>query len=234
MISLYAPVTGHVVVRYTNASFTFSSWTGRKTTGKWRSRDLEHLRTLEHDERCGLYLARLLAYLAADGSVTVNRKRNKERGHSDIRFYLDDLVLVDLFTETVSYLYRRTPTVRKAIGHYSTYLSSQVACAHLSQFGRFGSLEWRVPHSILTTRERKREWLRAFFDCEGYVGKNCIRVESVNERGLDDVQRLLGDFSIPCRRYTYTRKTVSWSLNHILNIGTLKGRGRVERVRNRP
>ena len=72
---------------------------------RWRNvrqRDLEHLRTLEHDERCGLYLARLLAYLAADGSVTVNRKRNKERGHSDIRFYPDDLVLVDLFTETGS------------------------------------------------------------------------------------------------------------------------------------
>ena len=166
----------------------------------------------------------MLAYLAADGSVTVNRKRNKGRGHSDIRFYPDDAALVSAFIEAFLYLYRRKPTVRRAVNHYRVYVSSQVACAHLLQFGTFGSREWRLPFTALTSTERKREWLRAFFDCEGYVGKRCIRAESVNERGLDDVQCLLKEFRIPCRRYVYNRENASWGVNYILNIGTLEGR----------
>jgi len=34
---------------------------------------------------------------------------------------------------------------------------------------------------------RLPEWLRAYFDCEGYVGKNVIHIQSVNKKGIEKI-----------------------------------------------
>jgi len=171
-----------------------------------------------------MHFVRLLAYIAGDGSITVNRKKNKEFGHVEIRFYPDDPALIPLFITSFQYLYRRTPSVKLEHNHYRIHVSSQVAGTHLLSYGILTSTGWRVPFSLLTSPKLKQEWLRAFFDCEGYVGVNCIRAESVNEKGLDDVQKLLRDCGIVCRRYVYVRKNKNWGVNYILNIGTAPAR----------
>ena len=71
---------------------------------------------------------------------------------------------------------------------------------------------------MLKTKTLKREWLRAFFDCEAYVGKRVIQLQSVNNRGINQIKDLLNEFKIESKIYGYERKHEKWNKNYILCV----------------
>jgi intein/homing endonuclease len=146
--------------------------------------------------------------------------------HHSFAFYPDHYSLLPPFLEAVKYLYLESPRIEDLHTYYRIKVCSQAACLDLLKVGQYGSLTWVVPFELLTTLELKREWLRAFFDCEAYVGKAHIRVQSVNRQGLHNIGALLGEFGIECKFYTYTRKQVTWNVNYILNISKIDSRRR--------
>ncbi len=160
--------------------------------------------------------ARVVGYLMGDGSVTVRRDGYGE--HHDIGFYPDDIEMLDSFLDAFYQLYGELPQVRIARNYYRIRVHSKPMVVHLLHHGSFRSLEWRAPHDILTNESTRREWLRAMYDCEGYVGPKVIAFQTVNERGLNDIRLLLAEFGIESRTYTYKRKQEAWNRNFLLYI----------------
>lgn len=195
---------------------------------RWRNvrrKQQEHIDSISSQPEYFLMKARLHAFLVGDGCVCVNREKNGSMHHS-FSFYPDHESLISLFVEATEYLYCKRPTVRQAINHYRLKVCSQFACEDLLQIGKYGSLDWHVPLELLNTRELKREWLRAFFDCEAYVNQKYLRIESVNKSGIQEVCALLAAFGVHTNFYTYIRKNTNWNVNYILCTGKKESRRR--------
>lgn len=167
--------------------------------------------------------ARIVGYLMGDGSVTV-RKEKEGTIHHSISFFPDDYSMLKSFMHAFKMIYGRTPKIKKFERYYSARVDSKPIVSDLLELGSFHSLEWRVPLVLLSSRRGKIEWLRALFDCEAYVGPRVITVQSVNERGLQQVQSLIGEFGIKSRMYSYVRKQIAWNKNFLLCIGRKEDR----------
>jgi len=163
--------------------------------------------------------ARLCGFLAGDGSILV-RKDNDEKMHYVLRFFPDHPSLIEPFTESLFELYSKRPIIKKDYANQGIICYSKVVVEDLLNTAKFGILSWQVPFSLLKDKRTKIEWLRAFFDSEAYVGKNNIRVQTVNERGIKEVQQLLAEFGIESKKYTYKPRNKNWKKVHILIIGS--------------
>ena len=161
--------------------------------------------------------ARILGFLAGDGSVQVRTDKARTT-HHDIVFYPDHESLVLIFIDAFARIYGKDPTVRKCKGFFSVRVSSKSACADLRESADFGVLNWNVPVNFLISSEFELEWLKAYFDCEGYVGKKNIQLQTVNKKGLLNVQQLLLKHDIDSRIYEYKRQNPKWNINYLLFI----------------
>lgn len=134
-----------------------------------------------------------------------------------MRFYPDNLVLAQLFNDVLKGVYGREAAIKSMGNYYALSLTSKQAVTDLLSIASFTSKGWTFPETIVT-KDAKIEWLRAYFDCDGYVGKKYIQLQSVNENGIKVIQKLLEDFGIESKIYDYTRKNKSWNINYLLNI----------------
>jgi len=119
-------------------------------------------------------------------------------------------------------LYGKDIRIEKAYDseNYVLRTKHKPACLNLLNITKFGTHEWRVPFSLLSSKKLQSFWLKAFFTAEGSVhlkGKY-IQLQSVNKIGIEDVQNLLKNFNIKSRIYTYQRKNPNWNTNYILQI----------------
>ena len=161
--------------------------------------------------------ARVIGYLMGDGSVTL-RHQKEGSNHHTICFYPDDEQMLKSFLYAFKKIYSLVPKIQKVPGHFRVRVGSKAAMIDLLKLGSFRSMEWRIPTQLLTSQDVKREWLRAFYDSEAYVGPQTITVQSVNENGLRQVQELLREFEIESRLYSYERKEKRWNTNYLLHI----------------
>jgi intein/homing endonuclease len=165
-----------------------------------------------------LILARLCGYIMGDGSIIHGKERNRNAIHYDIRFYPDDLDMAKIYIDSFEKIYSKRPSLKELKNHFRVSVSSRLAVEHLNSISRFGTMDWKVPFGLLIDDEHVCEFLRAFFDCEAYVGKNKIDVQSVNKEGLESVAKLLEILGINTRFYSYERKQKNWNTNYILVI----------------
>ncbi|MBI4174319.1 MAG: hypothetical protein HY517_01635, partial [Candidatus Aenigmarchaeota archaeon] len=134
---------------------------------------------------------RLCGYLTGDGSLFIRSEKSRPKAiHSDIRFYPDDEKMLDSFLEAFTKLYNMKPKIYRENKFFRLQKSSKIVCRDLMRFTKFGTMEWKIPE-LKSNKDAKIEWLRAFSDCEAYVGKKAITLTSVNKRGLHQVQKLL-------------------------------------------
>lgn len=150
-----------------------------------------------------------------DGSVTVREEKNGNVHHS-ISFFPDNKKMLNAFLTAFQKVYNRQPKIKKEQKYFSVRIESKPITLDLLQHGSFRSLEWKIPE--FKERGSKIEWLRAFYDSEGYVGPKTITVQSVNNKGLEQVKNLLNEFGIQSRLYSYQRKQITWNTNYILHI----------------
>jgi intein/homing endonuclease len=184
---------------------------------RWRKVQEEEKRYIqENEEKYHILKARILGFLAGDGNIyngngTTNR-------HHYVRFYPDHESLVNAFCDAFFKTYNKKPIIKKLKNVYCLTVDSKTVVGDICKSALFGLKRWRVPFKSIPDKDSKREWLRAFFDCESYVGKNHIKIQTVNEAGMKDVMSLLSEFEITSNMYHYTPKNPNYSKVHIIRI----------------
>jgi len=190
---------------------------------RWQKIHLGEKSLLKQNSDKYFLKARLCGFLAGDGSVMI-RKDNDDKMHYVVRFFPDHDSLIEPFTESLFKVYNKKPIIKKNYSHNGLICYSKVVVEDLLGMTDFGLLEWRIPFNILVDKKSKIEWLRAFFDCEAYVGKNHLKIQTVNKKGMDDLEKLLLEFGIKSKRYIYHPKKKNWNNVYILLINSKSDR----------
>ncbi len=162
-----------------------------------------------------LLKARIIGYLFGDGSVSVHAESDGTI-HYSIGFYPDDKFMLRSFVDAFVRIYEMKPSIKDLGTYFSVRINSKPIALDLLKVSSFKSLEWTVPE--FSSVDEKIEFLRAMYDCEGYVGKNVIAIHSVNQKGLISIKNLLIEFKINSHLYSYERKNNRWNVNYLLYI----------------
>jgi len=140
-------------------------------------------------------LAAVHAYLCADGYVVKNPETQKQKYYRLGLRSTNEFLLRD-FQERFERYFGIKP--RLVLGQRSEIGSREIYERLTKEFGSFYSWEWKMPK---LDKELSKIWLRAYFDCEGWVTckshqNRHIGAECVNEEGLNQVKNALKDLEI--------------------------------------
>ena len=136
-------------------------------------------------------LAALHGYLSGDGCVVKNPPGQSHKYYR-VDFRNTEPVLLRDFQERFETIFLEIPVISRRQDR-CTKSSKGAYEFFTTKFGSFYSREWRMPEM---TDECASAWLRAFFDCEGWVVNlpakdRSIGIESVNLPGLLQVKDAL-------------------------------------------
>lgn len=165
-----------------------------------------------------IFRARIHGYLCGDGSVSIRKENACSKVHHEMFFYPDDVRMLSSFLEAFESIYGKKPSIRKFKKYFRVSISSKPIALDLLSDGPFSSKSWFIPKWVSANVVYAKEWISAFFDSEAYVGANSIRIQSVNQKGLEQIQILLLSFGIESKIYSYKRKNPNWSINYHLSI----------------
>jgi intein/homing endonuclease len=160
--------------------------------------------------------ARLLGYIAGDGNILVSGKGKCT--HNTLRFYPDHESLIPPFEEAIIKAYNKKLKIRRYSNYFYIWIDSKPLVNDILSFSKLGTLDWELPKKLLKNNKNKIEWLRAFFDAEAHVHKKYIRVQSVNQKGLEEVQGLLKELNIHSKIYYYKPKNPKHNKVFMLTI----------------
>lgn len=140
-------------------------------------------------------LAAVHAYLCADGYVIKNPETQKQKYYT-IGFRNTNLTLLKDFQERFEKVFGVKCSLYE--GQRCQKGSKEIYELLTRRFGRFYSHEWKMPK---LNNKLVRIWLRAYFDCEGWVfckkhQNRHIGVDCVNEEGLNQVIKALNKIGI--------------------------------------
>lgn len=165
----------------------------------------------------GYLKARIFGYIAGDGNISV-RESKKGKIHHVLKFFPDHESLIKIFNDAFIKVYNKKPIIKKKKCFYDLRIYSKPIILDMLSYAKFGMYNWDIP-KFVTDNKSKKEWIRAFFDAEAYVGPQHIKVHSVNKEGLLKIQSmLLDDFKIESKIYSYTPKNPKHNIQYILMI----------------
>ena len=131
-------------------------------------------------------LATIHAYLCADGYVIKNPKVQRQKYYY-VGFRNTNLILLKDFQKKFKKIFGVKPSLRE--GERCIIGSKEIYKRLIGEFNSFYSSEWQMPK---LNKKLSNFWLRAFFDCEGWVfckshQNRHIGLDSINEKGLDQI-----------------------------------------------
>jgi hypothetical protein len=144
-------------------------------------------------------LAAIHAYLCSDGYVSGPRAGAKHT-HYHIGLRNTSPVLLEDFQQKFARVFKKEPIISKCKDRCNTW-NKEIFCWLMGNFGSFHSDKWTLPDCFLA-KELLAPWLRAFFDCEGWVEvtarkSRIIGAESINTAELQKISRCLKEiFSV--------------------------------------
>ncbi len=159
-------------------------------------------------------LAAVHAYLCADGYVIRNPITQKQTYYA-IGFRNTNLILLRDFQKRFFQYFNVEPHL--CIGQRCRIGSKGIYEKLTKEFGSFYSYDWKIPN---VNKKLIKVWLRAYFDCEGWVfckthQNRHIGIDSVNERGLNEVKRNLENLGIK----TTKKKNIKRKIFRLLIYG---------------
>lgn len=147
-------------------------------------------------------LAYILGVLAGDGYMDYDDKRRNYH----IGLSATDKEFVEKFKESLFNFFKMKSSneFRKSRkenwrDQHITRLCSKEACDFINSIGKFKKDNWEVPELIKSSnRDVQCAFIKGFFDSEGEIDKQIGRVgaTSMNLKGLNEIQRLLGNLGI--------------------------------------
>lgn len=140
-------------------------------------------------------LVTIHAYLCADGYVIKNPETQKQKYYM-IGFRNTNLVLLKDFQKKFKDVFGINPYLIE--GQRCRIGSKEIYERLTKEFGSFYSWEWKMPQ---LKKELSKIWLRAYFDCEGWVfckthQNRHIGIDCVNEEGLNQIISALNSLNI--------------------------------------
>jgi len=143
-------------------------------------------------------LASVHAYLCADGYVVKNPPSQIHKYYR-AGFRNTNLVLLRDFQDKFEKVFGIKP--RLVEGQRCEKGSKEIYELLTKEFGSFYSWHWKMPELPL---ELSKIWLRAYFDCEGWVTckshqNRHIGLDCVNEKGINQIKVALDKLRIPCK-----------------------------------
>lgn len=151
-------------------------------------------------------LAAIHAYLCADGYVVKNLPKQKKK-YYHIGFRNTNLVLLRDFQKKFYNYFKIKPRLFE--GERCIVHNKEVYERLTKKFGSFYSWEWRMSK---INKALTKIWLRAYFDCEGWVfckthQNRHVGADCVNENGLNQVKLKLEEIGIRViKKYLAKRK----------------------------
>lgn len=151
-----------------------------------------------------LALARVLGYLSGDGRVEARREKGQRSIHYEVRFFPDTEYLAKFFCENFQEKFGLKPRIYDTLwkdGCYTVRFRGKNVCQFLLSIGSFDHHSWRLPS--FNSDEEYIQWIKSFFDCEGYVNlySKSIQVKSVNRVGLQQIYSKLDELGIKSKIY---------------------------------
>jgi len=139
------------------------------------------------------HLAKIHAYLCADGYVIKSDKVRRKYYYIGFRNYLN--LLLDNFDYHFEKYFKIKP--RRMNDGRSVVQNKEITLQLLENYS-FYSLNWVMPKMI---KKLYTYWLQAYFDCEAWVickkAKNrMIGIDSINKSGLESIKLYLKKFGI--------------------------------------
>lgn len=169
-----------------------------------------------------LALARVLGYLSGDGRVEARTEKGKRSIHYEVRFFPDSRYIATFFCENFQGRFKARPRVYDTLltdGCYTVRFRGKNICQFLLSIGAFNHHSWRLPD--FKSNEEHIQWIKCFFDCEGYVNlhSKSIQVKSVNKIGLQQVHSKLTELGISPKLYgPLPQKNRKWTSYYMLEI----------------
>jgi len=157
-------------------------------------------------------LASIHAYLCADGYVIRNPETQKQKYYM-IGFRNTNFVLLKDFQERFEKVFGMRPYLIE--GQRCRIGSREIYEKLTKEFGSFYSWEWTMPK---LNENLTRIWLRAYFDCEGWVTckshqNRMIGIDCVNEKGIKQIKEALEKLDIMAKiKKRNTRNIFSLSI----------------------
>jgi len=154
--------------------------------------------------------ARIIARLKGDGAIfrsgTNYIIKYEVKDKEQLKSFENDVK--EVFGLNMKWLKHRSGITGKLLD--LVWLRSKLAFEDLNKFGKFRSENRNIPKEVFkSTREVKKEFIKAFFDDEGSViiGNKEIRLYSTNKNGLQEMKNLLNEFNIKSKlRSGYGKK----------------------------
>jgi len=149
---------------------------------------------MEFDEN----LAAIHGYLCSDGYVIRNPPTQKNKYYY-IGFRNTELELLKDFQERFNNYFKVKP--RLLPGERCVVQRKELYWALTKKFSSFYSREWSMPK---LNKKLSAIWLKAFFDCEGWVyckshQNRHVSADSINKEGLQQVKNALQNLGIKCK-----------------------------------
>ena len=183
---------------------------------RWKKTHTKEIENIPKDKKSLVTKAAICGFLAGDGSV--QKRKEKNYYHHQIDFFPDDRLMRDTYIKQIKQLYHKTPSVRKKNKFYSVRISSKTIYKDLNNHAKFGLKNWVLPKELFGLEGAKQNWLRAFFSAEAYVNKKCIKVQTVNKKGMKEISKVLNGLGIHNSYYEYNSIKKSESPVFIIHI----------------
>ncbi len=140
-------------------------------------------------------LSKIHADLCGDGCVSKSKDGNKHKYYR-IDFRNTNLNLLKDFQDRFYNYFEIKP--KNYNNERTTVHSKKFYYLLTNEFGSFYSRKWKMPN---LSKNNSRYWLRAFYDCEGWVElkkakSRTIGLECINEKGIKSIQKSLLKFEI--------------------------------------
>ncbi|MFH0868183.1 MAG: LAGLIDADG family homing endonuclease [Candidatus Woesearchaeota archaeon] len=151
--------------------------------------------------------SRIIAHLIGDGCAFVSRH------DYNMKYEVSDRELLNSFEKDMVEVYGLKLTKgSKPSGKTGKLipfvrLRSKLVYEDLLKYSSYFSKDWKINRKLLnSSREIKREFLKAFFDDEGSVykqgNKGITKLYSINLKGLKQIQKMLLEFGITGKIYS--------------------------------
>ncbi|MFH1473690.1 MAG: LAGLIDADG family homing endonuclease [Candidatus Aenigmatarchaeota archaeon] len=189
----------------------------RNVISRWKKQHEKELERIKSKKNVNFLKARICGFLVGDGSVYIRKEKQSGKVHHEIKFFPDHESLIKPFIYAFKEAYNKTPKVIKKNNYYVIRINSKIVILNLLSLCSFSSEGWTIPS--FKEVECKKEWLRAMFDSDSYVGNEYVRLKTINKKGLEHVKKLLLEFKIKTSRiYVYKPRNEKWKTNYMLDI----------------
>lgn len=163
-------------------------------------------------------LSAIHGYLCGDGYVIKNPSHQKHK-YYHIGFRNTNKILLRDFKDKFTKFFKIKPRLR--LNERCIAQNKEVYYILTKNYSYY-SYKWSLPK---LSKENLRYWIRAFFDCEGWVENKprqsrLIGLECCNEKGLLSVQQSLMKFDIESQIKKRKNRTI-WALS-IFSLKNLK------------